>query len=192
MLQHLEYLLQHLFSSIGPAHLDFQPATMKTFLTLMILQLCETIPGKAFQSNLYLYSKTEQQIGTYKESHCSIPAIGVTKARTQDTGCFQLFEKENFEGAAYKVGFGENFDADTLELKEITVRSIRHLPEDCANVSDNNGKSEDCTIVSDNNAIFIGIGLFVLVILVPAVLYIRKWAVGRMQRDQDSMELEDL
>ena len=160
----------------------------------MILQLCEVIPGEAFQSNLYLYDKTEQQIGPYKESHCSILAIGVTKARTQDTGCFQLFEKENFEGAAYKVGFRENFDADTMELKEITVRSIRHLPEDCTNVSDNNGKSEDCNIVSDNNAIFIGIGIgvFVLVILVPAVLYIRKWAVGRMQRDEGSMELEDL
>ena len=107
-----------------------------------------------------------------------------------------LFEKENFEGVAYKVGFRENFDADTLELKEITVRSIRHLPEDCANVSENNDKSEDCTIVSDSNAIFIGIGIgvFVLVILVPAVLYIRKqWAEGRMQRDQGSMvELEDL
>ena len=159
----------------------------------MILQLCEVILGEV---SVYLYNKTEQQIGPYKESHCSILAIGVTKARTQDTGCFQLFEKENFEGAAYKVGFGENFDADTLELKEITVRSIRHLPEDCANVSDNNGKSEDCTIVSDNNAIFIGIGIgvFVLAILVLAVLYIRKqWTEGRMQRDQGSMvELEDL
>ena len=145
----------------------------------MILQLCEVILGEV---SVYLYNKTEHQIGPYKESHCSILAIGVTKARTQDTGCFQLFEKENFEGAAYKVGFGENFDADTLELKEITVRSIRHLPEDCTNVS-------------DSNAIFIGIGIgvFALVILVPAVLYIRKWAVGRMQRDQGSMEeLEDL
>ena len=157
----------------------------------MILQLCEVILGEV---SVYLYNKKKQQIGSYKENR-SMLAIGVTKARTQDTGCFQLFEKENFEGAAYKVGFRENFDADTLELKEITVRSIRHLPEDCANVSDNNGKSEDCNIVSDNNAIFIGIGIgvFVLVILVPAVLYIRKWAVGRMQRDQDSMEeLEDL
>ena len=158
----------------------------------MILQLCEVILGEV---SVYLYNKTEQQIGPYKESHCSILAIGVTKARTQDTGCFQLFEKENFEGVAYKVGFGENFDADTLELKEITVRSIRHLPEDCANVSDSNDKSEDCNIVSDNNAIFIGIGLFVLVLLVLGfVLYIRKQrAEGRRQRGQGGMEeLEDL
>ena len=45
-------------------------------------------------------------------------------------GCFLIYEKENFDGHYHKL----EGPIPLVLLEEITVRSIRFLPKDCANV----------------------------------------------------------
>ena len=78
-----------------------------------------------FQSKLYLYKAEKEQV--FKGSHKSLLEAGVTGAGMTGSGCFLILEKEN----AHKVE-----GTVSLEFpKEITVRSIRFLPDGCANVA---------------------------------------------------------
>ena len=78
-----------------------------------------------FESKLYLY-KTEQE-QSYKGSHKSLLEAGVTGAGMTGAGCFLILEKENSHKVEGTV---------SLEFpKEITVRSIRFLPDGCANIA---------------------------------------------------------
>ena len=78
-------------------------------------------------SSLYLYAEAEH---VFKKSESSIPEIEVVKAGMTGTGCFFLFEKENFKWLIHKV----DWSTKSL-LEKITVRSIKFLPEGCVNVS---------------------------------------------------------
>ena len=78
-----------------------------------------------FQSKLYLYKAEKEQV--FKGSHKSLLEAGVTGAGMTGAGCFLILEKENLHKVEGTV---------SLEfLKEITVRSIRFLPDGCANVA---------------------------------------------------------
>ena len=104
-----------------------------------------------FPSSLYLYDEAEH---VFKKSESSIPEIEVVKAGMTGTGCFLLFEKENFNGLIHKV------DWATQPLdKKITVRSIKFLPEGCFNVS----TGYQC---SKGSAILINFGLVLLVLAI--------------------------
>ena len=75
-------------------------------------------------------SKTEH---IYKRSQSSIPEVQIAKAEMRGTGCFFLYDKKNFNGLKRKVDW-----AMQPLLEEITMRSIKFLPKDCAD------GSEDC------------------------------------------------
>ena len=78
-----------------------------------------------FQSKLYLYKTEQEQV--YKGSHKSLLEAGVTGAGMTGAGCFLILEKENSHKVEGTV---------SLEFpKEITVRSIRFLPDGCANIA---------------------------------------------------------
>ena len=88
-----------------------------------------------FPSRVYLYDKTEHM---YKGSQANIPEIKVVKAGTKDTGCFLLYEKEDFDCLKHKVDW-----ATKPLLEEITVRSIKFLPKGCPDVFEE--VPEDCS-----------------------------------------------
>ena len=77
-------------------------------------------------SSLYLYAEAEH---VFKKSESSIPEIEVVKAGMTGTGCFLLFEKENFNCLIHKVDW-----ATKPLIEKITVRSVKFLPEGCINV----------------------------------------------------------
>ena len=91
-----------------------------------------------FPSSLYLYDKTEH---IYAGSQSNIPEIKVVNAGMKGTGCFLLYEKENFDSLIHKVDW-----ATQPLLEEITVRSIQFLPKDCADVSEDRPKSRGTVI----------------------------------------------
>ena len=83
-----------------------------------------------FQPNIHLTTnKTGQH--NYRGSHSSLLESGVTRAGMTGPGCFLIYEKENFDGQCHKL----EGPTSLVFLEEITVRSIRFLPKDCANVS---------------------------------------------------------
>ena len=111
-----------------------------------------------FPSSLYLYDAAEHE-HVFKKSERSIPEIEVVKAGMTGTGCFLLFEKENFDCLIHKV------DWATQPLdKKVTVRSIKFLPEGCVNIS----TDYQC---SRGSAILTNIGLVTLVLAILFSLF---------------------
>ena len=73
-------------------------------LLVIVLNIGSGVLGEEeedFASSLYLYDETEH---VFKKSESVIPKIEVVKAGMTGTGCFLLFEKENFDCLIHKVG----------------------------------------------------------------------------------------
>ena len=78
---------------------------------------------------LYLYDSNNDQV-EYEGSYNKIEEMDVIWAGYQGSGCFRVYNQENFEGSSIKVD-----SSNSVTLKEWnTVKSIKYLPsaEECS------------------------------------------------------------
>ena len=107
---------------------------------------------------LYLYNSNNDQV-EYKESYNKIEEMDVIWAGSQGSGCFRIYNQENFEGSSVKVD-----SSNSVTLKEWnTVKSIKYLPsaEDCSKPDSEEGSPDPNT----GSSVFASTGIIVVCLL---------------------------
>ena len=108
---------------------------------------------------LYLYDSNNDQV-EYEGSYNKIEEMDVIWAGYQGSGCFRVYNQENFEGSSIKVD-----SSNSVTLKEWnTVKSIKYLPsaEECSSPE----PKESSPDPNAGTSVFASMGIIIVCLLV--------------------------
>ena len=138
-----------------------------------ILESTEAMALMGQQNLLYLYDSNRVQLAKFNSTHRKMLQTDVSWAGVQvSTGCYLLYNQEDFEGPGVKVESGsvKLKDAITWDTNEEvtwnTVKSIKYLSsaEECNNPDKEGGGSSLFSIIGTIIGTIVAVILLVLVL----------------------------